>query len=57
MPGKLWNDVGAGKGSKRRLGSDQDKYNEGWSRIFGNKEVEEKETTEDNDDERRDETS
>lgn len=33
--GKLWGDVSNGKGSKRRIGSDQNKYNEGWSNIFG----------------------
>mgnify|MGYP000931135278 CR=1 FL=1 len=42
--GRLWADVGNGKGSKRRIGSDQDKYNEGWQRIFGNKTEKESET-------------
>lgn len=35
MTGKLWGDVSNGKGSKRRIGSDQNKYNEGWQNIFG----------------------
>ena len=33
--GRLWSDVSNGKGSKRRTGSDQNKYNEGWDNIFG----------------------
>ena len=40
MTRTLMGDVGNGKGSKRRLGSDQDKYNEGWQRIFGKKDSE-----------------
>jgi hypothetical protein len=34
----LMGDVGNGKGSRRRLGADDDKYRENWSKIFGNKE-------------------
>ena len=34
MPGKLWNDVGNGKGSKRRIGSDPKKYADNWEKIF-----------------------
>lgn len=36
MTSRLRTDVSnGGKGSKRRNGSDQSKYNEGWDNIFG----------------------
>ena len=34
----LMGDVSNGKGSRRRLGADDDKYRENWAKIFGNKE-------------------